>query len=111
MGNYRLAFVSKDNLLQNILGKFKKPNNVRQYRRSLIYVFASFLSVTAKYFFRREDWTLGSVSKQFRDFANISLLPKILSFSLISYDFNNSYLRFLILDYKFRFICGEWNEY
>ena len=49
--NYRLAFISKDNLLQNILGKIKKPNKVRQYRKSLIYVFASFLSVIAKNLF------------------------------------------------------------
>ena len=30
---YNLTFISKDNLLQNILSKIKKSNKVRQYQK------------------------------------------------------------------------------
>lgn len=49
--NYNLEFASKNNPLQNIFGKVKKSNKVRQYQKALISVFAHFLSTSAKNLF------------------------------------------------------------
>ena len=52
--SYRLAFVSKDNPLKNILRKSNKVNKstkVRQYRKILISLFKHFSSVSLKNLF------------------------------------------------------------
>ena len=49
--NYNLEFDSKNNPLQNVLGKVKKLNKVRQYQKALISVFPHFLSTSAKNLF------------------------------------------------------------
>ena len=46
----------------------------------------------AKIYFCRGDWTLGCVLKEFWDFVNISLFPKIVSLNSLG----NSYTRFLL---------------
>ena len=50
---------------------------------------------------------LGCIPMNFCDFANIPQFLKIQSVQ----SFGTSYVRFLIINIKFRFTCGEWNVY
>ena len=62
-----------------------------------------FWAPVSKFYFCRGDWTLGYAPMQFWDLTSISLSPKILSLKLLGKSWDNSYLRFLILDTKVPF--------
>ena len=49
--------------LQNIYGKLKKINQIRQDHATIISVFATFLTASAKHLWRG-DWTLGCALTQ-----------------------------------------------
>ena len=46
-----------------------------------------------------------------RDFPDISSFPKILSFKSFGNSWGKSYTKFIILEIKSRFTCGESNLY
>ena len=52
-----------------------------------------------------------SVSTQIWDSSNISKSHKILSFNMIGKSWDKSYTKFIIVDIKFRFTCGESDPY
>ena len=105
------------NPLQKIMGKIKKPNEVRQYQK-FWYLFLYILAPVSKidlfytyfiylyFFIYFWDWTLCWVPMQFWDFANISVFLKILK--LFGNSWCNSYIKFLVLDIKFRFTCAKF---
>ena len=57
--------------------------------------------------FWKEDWALGCVSTLIWHFSNISQFPKILSLTSFSNSWGNSWIKFVMLDIKYRFPCGE----
>ena len=70
-----------------------------------------FWAPVAKIYFSRGDWTLDCVPMQFLDFAYFSTFPLILSLKSFGNVWGNLYIRFLILNTKFRSTRGEWNVY
>ena len=98
-----LTFISKDNLLQNILSKTKKSNKVRQYQKGWYLFLQMFWAQVPKNYFCMEEWALGCVPMQFWDITDISAFPRTLSLESFGNTSDNSWIRFLILDIKFSF--------
>lgn len=92
------------NLLQSILRKIKKAS---KFKKTLIVFLLIFLALVPRSWF---CWGY-SVHMQLSGFANIFLFFKILSPNSFGKLWDTSYIRFFILDTRFRFICGEWNVY
>ena len=59
--------------------------------------------------FWKEDWALGCISTYFAHFSNISYFPKILSVKSFNNSWGNSRTKFIILDIKYCFTCGDSN--
>ena len=58
-----------------------------------------------------QKWALRYVSTQIWDISGGSQFPKILSTKLLGNSWGNTYAKFVILDTKFRFACGESDLY
>ena len=70
-----------------------------------------FLNINFKTLFLPERLGTGLCLMHFRDFPNISLFPRFLSLMSFGNSWGNSYIKFLILNIKFRFTCDEWRLY
>ena len=57
--------------------------------------------------FWKEEWALGCISIYISHFSNISKFPKILSPKSFSNSFSNSCTKFVMLDIKYCFTCGD----
>ena len=68
---------------QNICNKIEKSRKTGQDKKSLISIFACFLTAIAKFNFWKGDQALSYVSTQIWDFPNISLFPKILKSKVV----------------------------
>ena len=99
------------NHVQSILRKIKKSSKVTQNWKENDTVSACFLrSITKNLFLQGRLGTRLCPHVVLR-FPNISLFPKILSLKSFGISWNISFIKFPILDIKFRFTCCEWKLY
>ena len=59
--------------------------------------------------FWKEDSTLGCVSSNMSHFSNISKFAKILNHKSFGNPWDNSCTKFVKLNIKYRFTCGNWD--
>lgn len=62
-------------------------------------------------YFCKGDLPPGRLPIQFWDFLNFSLFLKTVSFKSLNNLWGNTYIKFMILDIKLPFACGERNQY
>ena len=74
-------------------------------------ILSVFWQLLSKFNFWKADWALGCLSTQIWHFFNISQFRKILSLksfgNFSGNSWGNSFTKFVILDVKYRFTCGD----
>lgn len=80
--------------------------------KNLWYLFLrNFKLLWSKSYFWKRDWALGSASSQLWDSPDIAKFPKTLSITLLGNLWGSLYTKFIILEIKSCFTCGELNLY
>ena len=74
---------------------------------SFIWFFAILVVKVSKFHFWANGWVLAIKCKHFRDFLQISALPKITSLKLFENSWCNTDIQFLVIIIEFHFIWGE----
>ena len=108
---YPIARSSSTRFVQSILRKIKKSSKVTQNWKKNDTVSACFLSAIAKNLFLQGRLGTRLCPHVVLRFPNISLFPKILSLKSFDISWNISFIKFPILDIKFRFTCCDWRLY
>ena len=60
--------------------------------------------------FRIKDWAIGCISTHIWHFSNIFSFPKILTLKSFGNSWGNPCTKFVMLDIKYRFTCGDSDQ-
>ena len=93
------------------MGQAKESSKIGKDLELWYLFLRNFWTLGPKSYFSRGIWALDSACIQLRDFSGISLFPKIWSLQLLRNSWGKSYTKFILLENKSGFTCGESDMY